>query len=84
MRLGFWEIVVILIVALVVIGPEKLPSAAGKLGEALRSFRRASGEVKQDILDNVMEPFHDEMKSPPEKAAQEDKPEGGNVCDSEP
>ena len=40
-NLGLSELVVIFIVALVVIGPKRLPEVARALGEALRSFQDA-------------------------------------------
>lgn len=38
MKIGFTEIIVIFIVALIVIGPDKLPYYARKLGAGLREF----------------------------------------------
>ena len=40
-NLGLSELVVIFIVALLVIGPKRLPEVARALGEALRSFQDA-------------------------------------------
>ncbi|MBI3321093.1 MAG: twin-arginine translocase TatA/TatE family subunit [Candidatus Omnitrophica bacterium] len=40
-NLGLSELVVIGIIALVVIGPRRLPEVARGLGEALRSFQEA-------------------------------------------
>lgn len=48
--LGVWEIAVIAVVALLVLGPDKLPSAAKSLGKALRDFRRAGDDIKQQML----------------------------------
>jgi|WetSurMetagenome_2_1015567.scaffolds.fasta_scaffold645806_1 sec-independent protein translocase protein TatA len=42
MRLGFGEIVLILIVALLIFGPSKLPQLGDALGKGIRSFRRAT------------------------------------------
>ena len=46
---GFSEIVVIAVVALVVIGPEKLPKTARTLGVLFGRLQRYVGEVKADI-----------------------------------
>lgn len=43
-NLGFGEVVLIAIVALVVLGPDKLPDTARALGKAMREFRRALNE----------------------------------------
>ncbi|NOS36261.1 MAG: twin-arginine translocase TatA/TatE family subunit, partial [Deltaproteobacteria bacterium] len=40
--IGFTEIVVILVIALIVLGPEKLPELAKALGRAMREFRTAT------------------------------------------
>ena len=40
-NLGLSELVVIFIVALLVIGPKRLPEVARALGEAMRSFQDA-------------------------------------------
>jgi sec-independent protein translocase protein TatB len=47
--IGFFELVVIAIVALVVIGPEKLPKTARTLGHLMGRLQRYVNEVKADI-----------------------------------
>jgi sec-independent protein translocase protein TatB len=47
--IGFSEIVVIGVVALVVIGPERLPKAARTMGHLFGRLQRYVGEVKADI-----------------------------------
>jgi sec-independent protein translocase protein TatB len=47
--LGFQEVIVILVVALIVIGPKKLPELAKVLGKALRELRRATDDIKQNF-----------------------------------
>ncbi|HEX8011002.1 MAG TPA: Sec-independent protein translocase protein TatB [Casimicrobiaceae bacterium] len=47
--IGFSEIVVIAIVALIVIGPEKLPKVARTLGHMFGRLQRYVNEVKADI-----------------------------------
>ena len=53
--LGTWEIAVILIAALIFIGPAKLPDLAKTLGKGMRDLRRAMAgfdtEVKSAIRD---------------------------------
>ncbi len=65
--IGFSEIVVIAVVALVVIGPEKLPKTARTLGHLFGRLQRYVGEVKADInremeLDELRK-LQQEMKS---------------------
>ena len=55
--LGFGEILVIAIIGLFVIGPEKLPSFIRKISNILYKFRRSWNNVKyemQDEIDNLI------------------------------
>lgn len=72
--IGSTELLVILVVALIVIGPAKLPEIARSLGKALGEFRRVSTDVKRTI---EMEVEHEEQKAKAEKARKELFPEGG-------
>jgi sec-independent protein translocase protein TatB len=47
--IGFWELVVVGVVALVVLGPERLPVVARKVGLWLGRMRRFVNDVKGDI-----------------------------------
>ncbi len=51
--IGFWEILLILVLALVVIGPERLPGAARTLGlwvgKARRYVEGVKGEMEQEF-----------------------------------
>ena len=59
MKLGFMEILVILIVALLVIGPDKLPYYTKKLGVALKEFRKVSEDVTKEVRENVIDPLEE-------------------------
>src|SRR5262245_3730067 len=47
MGLGFPEVFLILVIALVVFGPRKLPELGKSLGHAMAQFRRASEDFKR-------------------------------------
>lgn len=47
--IGLSELIVIIIVALIFIGPDKLPQLARTLGKAFSEFRRAGEEVKKSF-----------------------------------
>jgi len=47
MGLGMGEVVLILVIALVVFGPRKLPELGKTLGQAMSQFRRASEDFKR-------------------------------------
>ena len=80
--MGMPEIIVILIIALLVIGPKKLPELAKSLGRAIGEFKRATHDLKDainveetvnefkkpltDISDNVKQTIKAHMEEPPE------------------
>lgn len=47
--IGFWELVLIGVVALVVVGPERFPSMVKKAGYWVGQFRRMANAVKSEI-----------------------------------
>ncbi len=47
--IGLTEILLILVVALLVVGPKKLPELARTLGKGLAEFRRTADEFKESI-----------------------------------
>ena len=51
--IGLPEILVILVVALIVVGPSKLPELAKSLGKAFNEFKRMADEVKDTIQEEV-------------------------------
>ena len=46
-NIGTGELILILIIALVVLGPGKLPDVAASLGKGLREFRKAASDVTE-------------------------------------
>ena len=62
MKIGAMELLIVFIVALIVIGPDKLPAYARKFGNALREFRKASSDVTQDIRASVVEPLEEAQR----------------------
>lgn len=47
--IGMPELLIIMVVALLVLGPKRLPEAARSLGRGLAEFRRASSELRQSL-----------------------------------
>jgi len=91
--LGMQELIVILIVAVVVIGPKRLPELARALGKGLREFRRATDDIKQSItidhdsynptsaLKKIHQPDQTAAEHPADQAPPEQPgpdPEGGS------
>ena len=54
--IGFNEILIILIIALLVIGPKKLPEIAKALGKGYREFRKSFEDLEKEFsVDNIEE-----------------------------
>jgi len=65
--IGMTELLVILAVGLIFIGPKKLPELARSLGKGLAEFRRASTDMRREFLDVAEE---SRIEPPPEKSAE--------------
>ena len=48
-NLGFPEILLILVIALLVFGPKKLPELGKSLGQGIRSFRQGTQGLKDEL-----------------------------------
>jgi len=53
--IGIPELVLILIVALILFGPEKMPEIAAAIGRAVRDFRAATQELTADFQSSLQE-----------------------------
>ena len=51
--LGFPEMLVILVVALIIFGPRKLPELGRSLGRSINEFKRASNELRSTLDDEI-------------------------------
>ena len=61
-NIGFPELVVIFIVALIVVGPEKLPEMAKGLAKIVVEFKRAMEELKRELAWEEIEEAGQELK----------------------
>ena len=65
---GFWEIAIIGIITLIVVGPEKMPAIARKAGLYFGKLNRFFNKVKSDINEELrMDEINDEMSMDEEK-----------------
>lgn len=55
--MGMSEILLVLALALIVIGPKKLPGLARALGRGLAEFRRATDDLQRSIYREVHQPL---------------------------
>lgn len=59
--IGLQEVLIILVIALVIFGPKRLPEIGKTFGRSLREFRRASSGIREELErglnDDDEEPF---------------------------
>lgn len=68
-NIGSGELVLIAVVALLVLGPKRLPELARGLGKFLREFRRQTDEVR-GVVEREFYKMDSEMDGPPPMAPQ--------------
>ena len=51
--IGGTELLVIVVIALVVFGPKRLPELGRTIGKGLREFRRASNDLKRSLEEEI-------------------------------
>jgi Tat protein translocase TatB subunit len=66
--IGMPELIVILVVALVVLGPKRLPEMARSIGKALGELRRQTSDIVDELQLNTM------LDDEPARAAKAPKP----------
>jgi sec-independent protein translocase protein TatA len=78
-NIGPLELMVILVIALLVVGPHRLPEVGRSIGRGIREFRKAQDEVQKTIQSALNEPASAARSVPRADAAP--RPEGKTVTD---
>ena len=65
--IGTMELVVILVIALIVFGPRKLPELGKSLGKSLGEFKRASNDLRNTLEEEIH--VEEQTRHEPPKAA---------------
>src|SRR5215471_17884409 len=53
MNLGFWEMAFLVLLALILFGPKRMPEIARQLGRFVAEFKRASNEFQNQIHQEI-------------------------------
>ena len=81
--IGMTELMVILVIGLVVLGPKRLPEMARSLGRAMGEFRRTTSELRQQLTEPL-----DDIRIQQERSSEADSkptaaPESKAAADGE-
>ena len=79
--IGVPELLVILVVALIVLGPKRLPEVAKALGKALTEFRRATSDLSGE-LDNARIMLEEEVQQA-ERQARTTQPQTPQIAEKD-
>ena len=78
-NVGTGELLVILLIALIVLGPEKLPDAARKMGNVVGELRRMSGGFQQEMRSAM-----DDLTRPPLESVKDESDAPAEAPDAKP
>jgi sec-independent protein translocase protein TatB len=66
--MSFWELVVIAVVALLVLGPERLPGAIRSVSSFVRNVKQFGQQMQAELNDELrVQELHDKLKQAEEK-----------------
>lgn len=78
--IGTSEILIILLIALLILGPKEIPKIAKTIGRGMRQLERAKNEFRESIEFEAEEETHSRKSSPEsENPAQENPDESEDV-----
>jgi len=66
--IGMPELMIILVIALIIFGPRKLPELGRSLGRSLSEFKRASNELKNTLEEEIR--FEDQRSTERQRPAE--------------
>lgn len=53
-NIGIPELLIVLVIALVIFGPKKLPELGRSFGKGIKEFRSAAREVKDQVAEGLL------------------------------
>ncbi len=82
--IGETELVIIVVFAFLLFGPDKLPGMGRTLGRVLRQFREASDGFTEVVQTNIMDPASEELEKSPKQRARDAEARFDEDADREP
>ena len=81
--IGMPELIIILVIALIIFGPRKLPELGKSLGRSLNEFKRASTDLQNTLEQEIkLEEQKEQPKPPPPDPTAGDTADTGTVSRS--
>ena len=78
--IGMPELIVIMVIALIIFGPRKLPELGRSLGRSLNEFKRASNELKHTLDEEIRV---EEQRSAERQTAPAETPRPATVTEAD-
>ena len=75
-NLGFGEIILILLLALIIFGPKRLPEMGRTIGRSLKEFRRATSDLRQELEVDLEEEPKTSVEERASRLAEKQESEG--------
>src|ERR671922_2883996 len=72
-NIGFGEILLILVLALIIFGPKRLPDMGRSIGRSMREFRRAASDLRTEIETDL------DVEEPPRARARSARARAGST-----
>ena len=82
--IGMQEILIILVVALIVIGPKRLPELARTLGKGFAEFRKAADDLQETVRMDLQKEKHEEFRKKYPHMVPDEDGEGTQPREEEP
>ncbi|MCF7501834.1 Sec-independent protein translocase protein TatB [Pseudoalteromonas sp. L1] len=74
--MGMWELVVVMIVGLIVLGPERLPVAIRTVNRWIKTLKSVANSVKAEVNEELrIHELHEDLKKAEQQNLQELSPE---------
>lgn len=80
--IGIWEILLILIIILIVLGPRRLPEIARTLGKAVRAIKKASADFTTSMTRELEETKNEPPPSPSQDTKIKQTPSTANKANT--
>ena len=68
-NMGFWEILIIMVLVLLLFGAKRLPEMGASIGKGIREFKKSLTDVEREVTSVNREPAKSERLTPGEAEA---------------